>query len=116
MVSDSFHALMFSYLFRANVRILKPSNAFRQGMFARIQEFSQHVSQGTLLADNLGAALDSLHQDPPLLFQREKIQTRIQDSLAWLKTALASLPLRKPPADSKDPLSPEGERALDGLK
>lgn len=116
VVSDSFHALMFSYLFRANVRILKPANAFRQGMFARIQEFSQLVSQGTLLADNLGAALDSLHQDPPLLFQREKIQTRIQDSLAWLKTALASLPLRKPPADSKDSLSPEGERALDGLK
>ncbi len=90
VLSDSFHAVMFSSIFGKNVRILRPKNEFRQKMFARIEEFAQQaVAAGTLIADDVPSALISLVEDAPLQFNADFIARRRAESKAWLENALA---------------------------
>ncbi len=89
VLSDSFHAVMFSSVFGKNVRILRPRNEFRQKMFARIEEFAQQaVAEGRLVADDVPKALVSLVEDPPLQFNTDFIARRCFESKAWLEDAL----------------------------
>lgn len=90
VLSDSFHAVMFSSIFGKNVRILRPKNEFRQKMFARIEEFAQQaVAEGELIADDVPSALASLVEEQPLQFNAEFIARRRAESKAWLEGALA---------------------------
>jgi len=88
VVSDSFHALMFSILYGRNVRILRPSTEGRRGMFARIEEFATHA-QGMLLADDLADALRSVVEAPAPAFDAAWLSERIAQSAAWLKNVIA---------------------------
>ena len=91
VLSDSFHAVMFSSIFGKNVRILRPKNEFRQKMFARIEEFAQQaVAEGELIADDVPSALASLVEEQPLQFNTEFIARRRAESKAWLEEALSS--------------------------
>lgn len=56
VVSDSFHALMFSYIFDKAVRNIRPTTKNRQGMFGRITEF---ISSGK---HNRARVVDSLKE------------------------------------------------------
>ena len=90
VLSDSFHAVMFSSIFGKNVRILRPKNEFRQKMFARIEEFAKtSISQGNLIAEDVPSALASFANDEPLQFNQEVIAQRRAESKAWLENALA---------------------------
>ena len=89
ILSDSFHAVMFSSVFGKNVRVLRPKNEFRQKMFARIEEFAQQaVAEGELIADDVPSALTSLVEDTPLQFNADFIARRRAESKAWLEQAL----------------------------
>ena len=91
VLSDSFHAVMFSSIFGKNVRILRPKNEFRQKMFARIEEFAQQaVAEGELIADDVPSALASLVEEQPLQFNTDFIARRRAESKAWLEQALSS--------------------------
>lgn len=94
-VSDSFHALMFSVIFDLNIRILRPQNDFRQFMFSRIEEFTECVSRGTLIANNLHDALESIHKSPVIIFDAEKIRKKREQSKNWLLEALQGLSNKK---------------------
>ena len=83
-VSDSFHALMFSIIFKLNVRILCPKTAKRLEMFSRIEEFTQYTTSGKLIAENLEDALRSLREDEPVIFDEKKIEKRRKFSMDWL--------------------------------
>lgn len=90
VLSDSFHAVMFSSIFGKNVRILRPKNEFRQKMFARIEEFAKSgVASGNLIAEDVPSALASFANDEPLQFNQEVIAQRRTESKAWLENALA---------------------------
>lgn len=67
VVSDSFHALMFSLIFNRNVRIIKPTQESRNKMFARIEEFVLHMN-GPVLADSLDTSLHSLQANEAVSF------------------------------------------------
>ena len=87
VVSDSFHALMFSICNGCDVRILKPSSPFRQKMFARIEEFSAHA-QGPLIVDSVSAALASFANGEKVSFDYDWLSTRRKESQSWLASSI----------------------------
>ena len=87
VISDSFHALMFSIAFQKNVRMLKPRTEFRQKMFARIEEFARHA-EGPLVSDDLDAALASIGNGETVSVDREWIADFRSRSMDWLKRSL----------------------------
>ena len=88
VISDSFHALMFSICFDCNVRILRPKSEFRKTMFARIEEFANHAN-GNLLVDTVHDALGSFNNGMMVEFDRSWLTAIRQDSLSWLQNAIA---------------------------
>ena len=86
---------MFSVIFDLNIRILRPQNDFRQFMFSRIEEFTECVSRGTLIANNLHDALESIHKSPVIIFDAEKIRKKREQSKNWLLEALQGLSNKK---------------------
>ena len=88
VVSDSFHALMFASLFGKDVRILRPRNAGRQAMFARIEEFARLYTQGPVVADDLPAALTSLAAGETVAYDVPTLEAARRRSLDWLRKAL----------------------------
>ena len=87
VISDSFHALMFSICFGCNVRILRPRSEFRKSMFARIEEFANHAN-GSLLSVSVHDALDSFSKGESVDFERTWLTEFRQDSLAWLQNEI----------------------------
>lgn len=87
VISDSFHALMFSICFGCNVRILRPRSEFRKTMFARIEEFANHAN-GNLLVDSVHDALGSFNSGIMVEFDRSWLTTIRQNSLLWLQNAI----------------------------
>ena len=88
VVSDSFHALMFSICYGCDPRMIKPSSPFRQKMFARIEEFNVHA-QGPLVADTVSSALESLANGERVMFDYSWISAQISKSKTWIASALA---------------------------
>lgn len=87
VVSDSFHALMFSICNGCNARIIRPSSELRQKMFARISEFAEHT-QGPLVVDSVSATLDSFERGEKVTYDYEWINRRRSESLDWLSRNL----------------------------
>ena len=87
VVSDSFHALMFSICNGCNVRIVRPSTDVRRQMFSRIEEFAKHA-KGPLLADSIEQALDSISFHENVYFDTAWIAAWRTESLQWLERAL----------------------------
>jgi len=83
VVSDSFHALMFSICNGCNVRMIRPSSDFRRNMFARIEEFAAHA-KGPLIVDSVRAALESFSNGESVDFDYGWISERRAESKAWL--------------------------------
>lgn len=90
VVSDSFHALMFSIRNNCNVRIIKPSKAMRQSMFARIREFAGHT-QGPVIVDSVEEALSSFVRGESVKFDFDWILARQAESRNWLRSALENM-------------------------
>ena len=87
VVTDSFHGLMFSIRNNCNVRVLRPSNANRSTMFARIEEFSSHF-EGSLFANGMDAALKSIECGERIAFDYTWLEHWRSESLAWLNNAV----------------------------
>ena len=86
--TNSFHALMFSIIFRRNVRIVKPSAPIRQSMAARMQEFSRTIVNGPLIMDSLEDAFVSYERGEKLSFNEQELNHRRIESEKWLKNAI----------------------------
>ena len=90
MVTDSFHGLMFAIRSNCDVRILKPVNAERSTIFARIWEFAEHF-KGPLLADGMSAALASIERGEEVGCDYEWLNNWRAESLAWLEKAISGV-------------------------
>ena len=88
VVSDSYHALMFSICNGCEARMLRPESQMRRSMFGRIEEFAEHAN-GSLIVESVAGALDSFAKGGKVDFDYEWIDTRRQESLRWLKIAVA---------------------------
>ncbi len=89
VISDSFHALMFSSIFQKNVRIIRPSaeNQIRVAMFARIEEFVSKYVTGSCIVDSAAEAIESLSSHE-LVWNTTAIEKFADDSRDWLKAQL----------------------------
>ena len=86
--TNSFHALMFSTIFRRDVRIVKPTAAIRKGMAARMQEFSGTMIVGPLIMDSLEDAFLSYERGERISYNDAEINRRRKESENWLKKAI----------------------------
>ena len=84
VISDSFHALMFSICNNCNARIIRPSSKMRQQMFARIEEFANHTI-GPLVVNSVSEAINSIFKGETVAYDYEWIICRKNESLEWLK-------------------------------
>lgn len=94
VVSNSFHALMFSIVYRKNIRIVRPSSPVRQNMSARMEEFSKGLIRGRLLVNSLEEAINSFAHNETVEFDYVQITRRREESLQWLKSIIAKVPVR----------------------
>lgn len=91
IVTNSYHAMMFSVIYRRNVRIIIPSDKIRQGMHARMQEFAGTIIEGPLMQPGIIEALNSFKKGEKVIFNEEELKKRIDDSKVWLKTQLGKI-------------------------
>lgn len=87
-LTDSFHAVMFSYIFSKNLRFLRPQSEDRKAMFARIEEFADKCIEGPVFVDSVQTALDSFAKGETISYNREEIDRMRSASLEWLKKAI----------------------------
>jgi hypothetical protein len=85
VVSDSFHALMFSCVFEKNVRILHPKEAERSAMFSRIKEFADNYIVGDCVSESIGDAIESFLNNGKTSVARERLDAFVSESKAWLR-------------------------------
>lgn len=88
VVSNSYHALMFSLVFGREVRIVLPTHPVRRKMNARLREFEELLEEGALVCDSLGAALTSFESNARTVIRTEILSSRIASSRAWLARTL----------------------------
>ena len=88
IVTNSYHAMMFSVIYRKNIRIIVPSDKVRQGMHARMQEFAGSIIDGPLMQVNVAEALESFEKAENVSFNEIELNNRIEKSRNWLKTQL----------------------------
>ena len=87
VVSDSFHALMFSIIFGRKVRILAPKSSHRKKMFARIEEFASKMTW-QVVVDSLDAALKSFVDDDVATIDSTWLESRRGESLDFLQRSI----------------------------
>lgn len=87
-ITDSFHAVMFSSIYKCNVRFLKPADESRKGMFARIEEFATHYISGDVFVGNVKMALCSFLTGDQVSFKFDQIEQFRRKSIEWLVKAL----------------------------
>ncbi len=88
VVTNSYHALMFSTIFRKDVRIIVPSCPTRKGMHARMQEFDGTIIKGPLMMESLTSALDSCSKGEHVTYDEDLLREKIEASKVWLETQL----------------------------
>lgn len=88
VVTESFHGLQFCSIFHKNLRLIRPQSSSRTQMFARISEFCDKATSGTVYADTFEGALQSLETDPPTEYNETFLEDFRSRSRAWLKDAV----------------------------
>lgn len=91
IVTNSYHAMMFSIIYRKNVRIIVPTDPIRKGMHARMQEFEGSVIDGPLMQDNIESALSSFEKEEKVTYNEGILKKKIQFSRNWLINQLNTI-------------------------
>ncbi len=92
VITDSFHATMFSAIFDKNVRVLRPNNDFAVQMFSRMEEFAANYTSGDMFADSLDDAFQKMLETPRTLrYDYARLREWQDASRAWLKQAVGIL-------------------------
>lgn len=86
--TNSFHALMFSVIYRRNVRVVKPTAPWRKRMSARMQEMSDRIIRGPLIAETLDDSISSYCSGEFVSYNEEELSRRIGESKRWLQDAI----------------------------
>lgn len=90
VITDSFHGLMFSLIYRKDVRILRPTSSMSANMSARISEIVEDFIVGNPFACTIHTAVDSLCRGPSISYRTKEIEMRRSSSAEWLREALKS--------------------------
>lgn len=89
VLTDSFHAAMFSAIFNKNVRVLRPKSEVRIAMFDRIKELSELLDEPfDFVSHDINSALASFINGYGTCFSQKKLARLRNYSLDWLNRAL----------------------------
>lgn len=91
IVTNSYHALMFSVIYKRNVRIIVPTDKVRKGMHARMEEFANTIIDGPLMQSDIKSALQSFENGETVRYNEETLHNRIEESRDWLKHQLQDI-------------------------
>lgn len=91
VVSNSYHALMFSLLFGKPVRIVLPTHPRRRQMNARLTEAARAFADGPVVWPDLAAALDSLSRGDRVAVRHEALAKERMRSAEWLSARLEEI-------------------------
>lgn len=91
VLTDSFHAVMFSAIFNRNVRFLRPNDGGRAMMFARVEEFASRCVRGLFFAATVEEALESMGTNEGDEFNQKEIAVLREKSERWLKEAMDAI-------------------------
>lgn len=91
VVTNSYHALMFSIIYKRNIRVIVPSENIRKDMHARMEEIAETLVVGPLMQTDMGGALQSIAQGEQIIINKEELQKQRQDSKDWLKNQLTKI-------------------------
>ena len=86
VVSDSFHALLFSTIFRKSIKIVVPTE--RMQMASRINDFLEHIKLPCARVNSLSDAFMSLGASDFSATAYNGLDRWIDESRIWLKTHL----------------------------
>ena len=84
------YALMFSTIFRKNVRIVKPTHPGRKKMAARMQEFSGTIIHGPLIMEKIDEAVASYERGETVSYDEALLKQRRSESMEWLAEAISN--------------------------
>ena len=88
VLTDSFHALMFSAIFHKNVRVIRPNNKERLNMFARIVEFADSYIDGNVIANDIDDAIKAICASDVIRYRDDALGIWRSESYQWLAAAL----------------------------
>lgn len=88
VITDSFHSLMFSFIFNKNCRVIRPMTHDRMKMFSRIEEMVNH-SQGKIITESFQSALNSIVNDETISYDKNWIKSEKQASICFLEKNLS---------------------------
>ena len=90
VVTNSYHALMFSLIYGRNVRVLRASDPSRRVMSAKFDEAAAFVD-GPMFAQSLEDGLSGVLSGKVALFNEAELARRVEFSRTWLRQALESV-------------------------
>lgn len=88
VITNSYHAVMFSSIYSRQVQIVAPQSASRKMMFSRIKEFVEDFIEGPAIVSNLSNAIQFIESGARISFRRDKISHLREKSIAWLTKTL----------------------------
>lgn len=91
IVTNSYHALMFSIIYNRNVRIIVPTDTVRQEMHERMKEFEGDIVEGPLMQPNISEALSSFERNETTRINFEELNRRRKFSRDWLEQQLRNI-------------------------
>lgn len=91
IVTNSYHALMFSIIYDRNVRIIVPADKVRQQMHERMREFEGTVINGPLMQPDIETALHSFESGECTVINKAELDKRREFSRNWLREQLRSI-------------------------
>lgn len=89
IVTDSFHALMFAAIFKKDVRVLRPQDEMRRGMFPRISEFCDRYVDGAVMVDGIDVAIGEYLAGRQVVYRSEELNAWRVKSKTWLQNVIA---------------------------
>ncbi len=87
VLSDSFHAMMFTCIFGKDIRFLMPTDDSRRNMFARVAGFAGKYIVGDPFVESMDAAFQSFIRDEPIGYRREDVAKFRLRSMDWLRNS-----------------------------
>lgn len=94
VLTDSFHGLMFSYIYDKDVCMLVDQKGGRREMFSRISEFLDDYVTGDCIAHSLSEGMEKLFDDSRVEYKREKCSQFIDSSRNYLESCCSSIALK----------------------
>ena len=93
VITDSFHALMFSINFKKDIRIVRPHGDYRGKMFSRIEDACKKYIKNDVICTTVESALLSFNNRRTEV-NKESLMEDVKFSREWLSSAINQVSIK----------------------